>query len=102
MKLLRLCGQMSAEETRAVRLETKDGRLCVNAGGTENGEADLSMEAQIEGGELSASFNFAYLIDGLKVLADETVTIHFRDADMPIRFDSGDYTHVLMSITRGR
>jgi DNA polymerase-3 subunit beta len=101
LRTLRLSGRVSNEETHAVRLSLDGDAVAVETTGSDRGEAEVRVPAEIEGEGLAISFNHLYLIDVLKILDDDSVTLQFKDGDSPARLDSGDFTHVLMPI-RGR
>ncbi len=101
LKTLRLSGRVSNEETHAVRLKLDGDAVAVETTGSDRGEADVRVPAEIEGEGLEISFNHIYLLDVLKILTDDSVTLQFKDGDSPARLDAGDFTHVLMPI-RGR
>ena len=98
LKALRVGGQLASEDTRCVSLAAGDNRLLVSVSGSEVGDAKMEIDAQIDGPEFSAAFNYVYIVDVLRILDDEKVTIQFKDADHPARIDVGDFTHVIMPI----
>jgi DNA polymerase-3 subunit beta len=97
-KSLRLAGQVANEETRSLTLSASGGKVTASATGNDAGDAQVEMEAQIEGGDVSISFNFVYLLDVIKVLDGKSITLQLKDRDTPARLDAGDFTHVIMPI----
>lgn len=99
MNTLRLVGQMTNEETRSVTLSSGDGKLLVSATGSEAGDGQVEIPAETEGkDELAISFSYIYVVDALRVLDTDKVTLLFRDSDSPARLDVDDFTHVIMPI----
>ncbi len=98
MKTLRLAGQLTDEETRSITLSASGDMLLLTAAGAESGDARLEIPATIEGGDVQVSFNYLYIMDLLKVLEEDEVTLQFQNAESPARIDVGDFTHVIMPI----
>ncbi|MFH0910535.1 MAG: DNA polymerase III subunit beta [Planctomycetota bacterium] len=98
MQALRQAAILANEETHAVNLTAGAGSLKVQAASLHGGEACIELAAEVEGGEVSISFNYGYLLDVLKVLSDEKVTLHLRDAESPARIDIRDYTYVVSPV----
>jgi len=98
IKTLRLSGQITNEETRSITLSTTSDTLVINTSGNESGDGKTEVPAEVVGEDIQASFNYIYLMDVLKVLTTESITLRFRDADNPSRLDVGDFTHIIMPI----
>jgi len=100
IKTLRLSGQMTNEETRTITLATNSDSLSVCASGNESGDGSTEVPAEVEG-EISCGYNYIYILDVLKAVSCDTVTIKFRDEATPVRIDVGDFTHIIMPV-KGR
>jgi len=100
VRAVRLMGDVSNAETRSVNVlvDRGEGRLRIIASGAEIGDGDTWVPAEIKGDEVQISFNHVYLLDVLKVLTDEKITLCIRDAESPVRLDVGDFTHLIMPI----
>lgn len=98
MKTLRLAGQMSNEETHSLTVSASKDTVVLSASGSESGDGRVDLPAEVTGEDVSANFNYIYLLDVLKVIEDETITLQFRDAESPSRLDVGDFTHIIMPI----
>lgn len=96
---LHTIGLMSSDESKSVLFTVTDGMLRLSAS-SENGEGDLRLDAETVGTGVEIKFNYVFLIDALKNLSDDKVTIQYKDGDNPARIDSGDFTYVLMPINR--
>jgi DNA polymerase III, beta subunit len=92
-------GIMASDESKSVIFTIASGLLSISAN-SENGEGDLTLDAEVNGPEREIKFNYAFVIDVLKNLSEEKVTIQYQDADSPARIDSGDFMYVLMPINR--
>lgn len=102
LEALRQAAHVANPETRAVSLVCHDAVMEIRTGSDRGGEAQIEIEAEVEGGEVSVQFNYAYLVDVLKVLEDEKVTLQLRDRESPGRIDAKQYTYVISPVcTRG-
>ncbi len=70
------------DKNNLVTLDMKNGALYLTSN-SEYGNVAESMEAQIEGKELSISLNAKYLLDALRVLGEEQITISLNGAVSP-------------------
>jgi len=98
VRSLHLVGQMTNEETRSIAIKTMGNKVQVSATGNEAGEGVIEMEAECSGGDVTASYNYNYLLEMLKVLDEEKVTLQFQDGERPAKVENGDFTHIVMPI----
>ncbi|MCD8349426.1 MAG: DNA polymerase III subunit beta [Planctomycetaceae bacterium] len=99
LRSLHSIGLMSSDESKSVLFAIADGALTLSAS-SENGEGNLTLDAETVGAPMEIKFNFTFLVDVLKNIAEDQVTIQFKDADNPARVDSGDFMYVIMPINR--
>jgi DNA polymerase-3 subunit beta len=92
-------GLMSSDESKSVLFSVGQGSVTLSSN-SENGEGNLRLDAETVGTDLDVKFNYVFLVDALKNLSDEKVTIQYKDADNPARIDAGDFMYVLMPINR--
>ena len=92
-------GLMTSDESRAVLFQVESGVLTLSAS-SENGEGDIRIDAEIVGQDVEIKFNYVFLVDVLKNLDDDKVTVQYKDAENPARIDSGDFMYVIMPINR--
>jgi DNA polymerase-3 subunit beta len=92
-------GLMSSDESKSVLFSIGQGCVTLSSN-SENGEGSLRLDAETVGTELDVKFNYVFLIDALKNLSDDKVTIQYKDGDNPARIDAGDFMYVLMPINR--
>ena len=84
------------ESSQGVRLVFKENKLFMHAS-TENDESHEEMEVDYIGTEQQIAFNPAYLLDPLKRLEDENVTLSFTDTQKAACLkSSGTFIYVLM------
>ncbi|HEY0891343.1 MAG TPA: DNA polymerase III subunit beta [Nocardioides sp.] len=73
-----------AERNTAVQLAFSDGVLTLDAGSGDEAQASESIEAQIDGEELTTGFNPQFLLDGLTVIDEAVVDLAFTQASKPV------------------
>lgn len=99
MRSLHSIGLMSSDESKSVLFSVGEGSVGLSSS-SENGEGNLRLDAETTGGGVEVKFNYVFLIDALKNLSDDKVTIQYKDADNPARIDAADFMYVLMPINR--
>ena len=99
IRSLHSIGLMSSDESKSVLFSIGEGSVMLSSS-SENGEGNLRLDAETAGAALEVKFNYVFLVDALKNLADEKVTIQYKDGDNPARIDAGDFMYVLMPINR--
>lgn len=72
-----------AERNTPVRLSFADGQVLLEAGSGDEAQASESIEATIEGGDISIGFNPGYLLEGLSVMTEPVVHLSFTQHTKP-------------------
>lgn len=99
LRALHSIGLMSADESKSVLFGIAGNAVNLSAS-SENGEGNLRLDAETTGEAIEVKFNHVFLVDALKNIADEKVSIQYKDADNPARIDAGDFVYVIMPINR--
>jgi len=73
-----------AERNTAVQLAFADGVLTLDAGSGDEAQASESVEATIDGEDLTTGFNPQYLLDGLTAIDEPVVELAFTQASKPV------------------
>jgi DNA polymerase-3 subunit beta len=73
-----------AERNTAVQLKFADGVVTLDAGSGEEAQASESIEAEINGEDLTTGFNPQFLLDGLTAIDEPTVELAFTQASKPV------------------
>ncbi|GAB7006531.1 DNA polymerase III subunit beta [Nocardioides sp. AN3] len=73
-----------AERNTAVQLKFSDGVLTLDAGSGDEAQASESIEADIQGEDLTTGFNPQFLLDGLTAIDQGTVELAFTQASKPV------------------
>jgi DNA polymerase III subunit beta len=92
-----------AERNTAVRLSFAAGQLLLEAGASDDAQADELLEADYTGDDLQIAFNPHYLLDGIGAIDSDVVRISFTSPTKPAVITSKadgvpDYRYVLMPI----
>jgi DNA polymerase-3 subunit beta len=77
---IRRVALLSAERSRAIKLELADGLLRLSSTNPDLGEAQEELDVDYSGEGFSVAFNARYLIDSLAVMHSKEVRLSFRDA----------------------
>lgn len=72
-----------AERNTPVRLTFADGQLLLEAGSGDEAQASESIEATINGADISIGFNPSYLLEGLAVMSEPVVHLSFTQHTKP-------------------
>jgi len=99
MHALRRVALLSAERSRAVRLELTKGQLRLSSQNPDLGEASEELDIDYDGDELAIAFNARYLTDGLAAMRAKEVQVAFHDGLSPTRLvptDDPDTLAVVM------
>jgi DNA polymerase-3 subunit beta len=80
---LRRVALLSAERSRAIRLELADGRLGLSSNNPDLGEAREELDVDYAGEALAIAFNARYLMDAVGACGGKEVRIAFRDPLSP-------------------
>jgi DNA polymerase III subunit beta len=88
---------LTSPENQSVKLDFIKGRLLVSSRSPNLGEAKEEIEVDVSGEDLSIGFNPTYLIDVLKNLNEDEVSLSLTDPDKPGLIQNGDgYQYVVM------
>ena len=99
LRSLHTIGLMTSDESKSVLFAVGDSSVDISAS-SENGEGNIHLDAETAGTGVEIKFNYVFIIDVLKNLGDEKVTVQYKDADNPARIDAGDFTYIIMPINR--
>jgi len=72
-----------AERNTPVRLTFSDGQVVLEAGSGEEAQASESVEARVDGPDITIGFNPHYLLDGLNVFTTPAVHLAFSQHTRP-------------------
>ncbi len=91
---------LTNEESRSVRLTFEPTRLLLNSRAMDVGEAQIEVDAVVEGEPIDVSFNPDFVIEGLTVIEAERVVLRVSGRETPSRIDGEEnYIYVVMPVT---
>ena len=95
---LRQVQQFASVESQAVVLAFTDGELGLSAAGGD-GRAEVKLGIDYAGSEERIGFNPAYILDALKVIDGEQVTISFSNKNSAAKLtDGAGFLYVIMPV----
>jgi len=83
VRALRRVALLSAERSRAIKVELSSGKLTISSSNPDLGEAQEELDADYEGDGITIGFNARYLLDGIGALGSKEVRLGLRDANSP-------------------
>lgn len=93
---VRRAALLTTPDYQAVKLEVFKNKLVVSKITPDIGESREEINAEYSGKELVIGFNPSYLIDVLKILGEETVTIEVVDSEKPGVIRSNGYVYIVL------
>lgn len=83
VRVLRRVALLSAERSRAVKLEITERSLTVSSSNPDLGEAQEELDIDHDGASVTLGFNARYLLDALGSLGAKEIQLGLRDANSP-------------------
>ncbi len=92
---------MTNEESRGVRLIFNDTNLKITSRAPETGEAEIEVPIEsFTGDTLEIAFNPVYIMDALKVIEGDDITIELKKSEKPGLIRSGNnFTYIIMPVS---
>jgi DNA polymerase III subunit beta len=99
-KKLRLVSHLTQDSAAVVRLQVTADQMGVLAEHEGRGRAEANLEVDYVGEGLTAAFNPAFLLDGLKSAHTDQIELQMEDATRPAKFILGeDFDYVVMPLS---
>jgi len=99
LSAVRRASLLTTEESKGVRLAFSKKGLVLSSRSPESGEATVNFACRYEGEDVEVGFNPAFLVEGLKVMTTEEVTLEMTAANRPCLLKSGaDFQYVVMPV----
>ncbi len=99
---VRRAALLTTEDSRAVKLSFERDKLTIRSNSPEQGEAKVEVPAHYDGGAIDIGFNPIFLVDALKAIPYENVTIELSETFKPgVVFgeDKNDFLYVIMPVS---
>lgn len=87
------------EKSHRIYVELSDGTLQIHSEESDVGLARESLLVEYQGPEVSIALNYTYLLEPLRVIGTDTVSLHFTEANKAITLYSEPkdrYFHIIM------
>lgn len=98
-RAIRRAALLTTHESRGVRMGFKKGELELTSRAPDQGEARVTLPVEYDAEALAIGFNPAFLLDALKAVDAETVTMEFKEPNRPGVLKVGkDFTYVVMPV----
>lgn len=97
---VRRAALMTSDKARAVKFRLTNGGLALSSRAQEIGESKIELSAAYEGEPFEIVFNPEFLIDFLRVVAEDQVIMEFKDRTTAGVIRAGkDYLYLVMPLT---
>jgi DNA polymerase-3 subunit beta len=90
IRALRRVALLSAERSRAIKMEIGEGKVVISSSNPDLGEAQEEIDVDFAGPATTIGFNAKYLLDCLGALGAKEIQMAFRDGDKPVEIRPSD------------
>jgi len=99
LSAIRRASLLTTEESKGVRLNFNKKGVILSSRSPESGEATVNFPARYEGAEMEIGFNPLYLVDALRVISTEDITLEMTAPNRPCLLRGGaDFLYVIMPV----
>jgi DNA polymerase-3 subunit beta len=95
---LRRVALLSAERSRAVRMQVSAGRIAISSSNPELGEAHEELDSDYSGPDVTVGFNSRYLLDALAACHAKEIELGLQDEMSPMQLRATDDADALAII----
>jgi len=95
VRALRRVALLSAERSRAIKLDIGDAKIVISSSNPDMGEAQEELDVDYAGPATTIGFNAKYLLDCLGALGAKEIQLAFRDGDKPVEIRPADDAETL-------
>ncbi len=99
MSAIRRASLLTTEESKGVRMHFSKKGLVLTSRSPESGEATVNFPCKYEGSEMEIGFNPQFMVDALKVMDSDEVTMELTAPNRPGLLKSGsNFLYVIMPV----
>lgn len=99
---VRQAALLTNDESRTVKLSFQADQMTLTSRAPEAGEAEVTCPIEYDGDPLEIGFNPAFLLDALRVIDADSITIELTAANRPAVIKAGgNFLYVLMPVELG-
>jgi DNA polymerase-3 subunit beta len=96
---IRRASLLTTEDSKGVRLAFNKKGVILSSRSAESGEATVNFPCRYEGADMEIGFNPLYLIDALRVISAEDITLEMTAPNRPSLLRGGvDFLYVIMPV----
>lgn len=96
---LKRAALLTNEESRGVRMAFEKNKLVLSSRAPEQGEAQVQLPVKYNGTPMTIGFNPVFLIDALKAVHTDTVTLKLKDPQKPgVLQSQEEFIYVVMPV----
>lgn len=94
---LRRAALLTSDELASVRFSMTKGQLVLTSRSPEAGEAEITVPAEYTGDDLVVGFDPQFVLDVLRLVRDDDIVLHLKDAENAAVIRSGkDFVYLIM------
>lgn len=99
LSAIRRASLLTTEESKGVRLSFSKKGLVLSSRSAESGEATVNFPCRYEGADTEVGFNPAFVIEALRVVGTEEITLEMTAPNRPCLLRGGpDFLYVIMPV----
>ena len=83
IRALRRVALLSAERSRAIKIDLTSGKLTISSSNPDLGEAEEELDVDYSGEDVSIGFNAKYLLESLSAIGSKEIQISLRSGNSP-------------------
>ncbi len=96
---IRRAALLTNEESRGVRFSFSEGMLTLSSRAPSQGEATINLPVDYRGGGIDIGFNPHFLIEALRVVEEDEVTLELKESNLPgVLKTSPEFLYVIMPV----
>jgi len=96
---IRLAALLTNEDSRGVKMSFSEKQIILSSRAAETGEAEITIPCRLEGEPMDIAFNPAFLIDALKVVDTDEISVEMSASLKPAVIRAGsDFLYVVMPV----
>ncbi len=100
LSAVRRAALLTTEESKGVRFALSEGQMVLSSRAPDHGEATITLQLEYTGPALEVGFNPTYVVDALKMVGSESVTLELSEANKPGLLKVGnDFLYVVMPVS---
>ncbi len=99
VRAVRRVALLSAERSRAIKVDISDGKLMISSSNPDLGEAQEELDIDYSGAAVSIGFNAKYLLESLSAIGSKEIQFAFKTGNTPAEIrptDDADTLAVVM------